>query len=123
MVLVDAGCAGQIARRTVLSGHAEDVAARREQRPLTVRRQREIHLPRGVRCANLTLDVRHAAASTRTVVREQDGNLLEVLARQIQSVKLASLLEGDCIAAQRREIDIVIGEVRDLPRLPGIRVP
>ena len=95
VVFVDALCARQIARRAVLSRYAEDIAARREQRALAVRRQREIHLLCGVGRANLTLDVGHAWASTQTVVGEQDGNFLEVLAR-------ANPADRACLPAGRR---------------------
>src|SRR3984957_21143544 len=55
-------------------------------------------------------------------VRYSERNFLDVLAGQVQSIQLAALLESDSVAAQRRKINIVIAEVRDLTRLFGVGI-
>ena len=122
MVFIDARRAGQVARRAVFGRHAEDIAARRKQRPLAVGRQRIVELAGGIAEAQRALDVGDARAGAGIVVGHGHRHFAELLARQIDAVELAALLESDGIAAERREIDVVIGEVGDLARLPGIEI-
>ena len=122
MVLVGALGAGQVPRGAALRRHAEDIAARREQGALAVGRQGVVDLLRRIDVADLILDVGDVGAGARIVVRHVDRHLAHLFARQVESIELAALLEGDRIAAQRREVDVVVGEVGDLAGLLAVLV-
>ncbi len=122
MVLVCPRRAGQVAGRAVLGGRAEDVAARREQGPLAVGRQGVVPHARGIGVADLVLHLGDADAGAGIVVGDADRDLTQLLARQVQEIKLAALLEGDGVAAQGREVDVVVGETGDLAGLFRVQV-
>ena len=122
MILVDPLRSGQIAGGAVFGRHAEDVAARREQRALAVGGERVVHLPGRVAGADLALDGGDVRAGARIVVGQIDLNLAHLLARQVERVELAALLEGDRVAAESGEVDVVVGEVGDFTALPVVLV-
>ena len=88
-----------------------------KQGALAVWRQGEIHLLGDVGVADLVLYGDDAGARAHIVVADLNGNLAELFARQVQREEPAALLEGYGVAAERREVDVQIGEVRHLPGL------
>ncbi len=119
VVLVDARRGRQVARGAVLGRNAEDVAAGGKQRAPAIGRQREVDLLRGIGFADGILHVRDARSQARIVVGHRDRHFLQLLARQVEAPQLAALLERDRVAAEGREVHVVVGEVRDLARLAG----
>ncbi len=122
MVFVGGFGRGQVARGAVLGGHAEDVAAGREQGALAVGGQSVIDDLGRVGVADLVLGLDQTRAGAGVVVGHMDLDLAQLLGGQVDLIELAALLERDGVCAQRREIDVVVGEVGDLAGLLGIEV-
>ena len=122
VVLVDALGAGEVAGGALLGGDAEDVAAGGEQRPLAVGGEGEVHVAGGVGVADLIGDVGDVDAGAGIVVGDVGVDRVQLFAGQVELIELAALLEGDGVRAQRREVDVVVGEVGDLAGLLGVLV-
>ena len=103
---MDAGGLRQVAGIAVLGRHGEHVAAGAEDGPLPVGRD--------VVAGDFLADVFQSAAPGRQVLVQVDGHLLRLLRRQVEAINESAVLEDDRLIAQRRELDVVILEVRKL---------
>ncbi len=104
-----AGRVREVARRAVLGRHGEDVAARAEEGAAAVGRDLEVR--------DAVADVHRRRAPAVEVLGDRDRHLLGLLAGQVESVDVAAVLEHDGRVAERGELDVVVGEARELPGL------
>ena len=116
--------ARQVAGAAMLGRHAED--DRRGRRTACACRWAQGHsrpAPRGRRVANLVLhSPQRAGEGGCASSGKTTCDLVQALVLQVEAPQLAALLEGDGVAAERREVDVVVGEVGDLPRLAAVEV-
>ena len=122
VVLVRARGAGEVAHRSVLGRHREDVAAGREQHPLAVGRDVEIGLLGRVGRAHGVERLDRARLGAGAVIGHVDGERVQLPARQVEDVEPAREREGDPVRAaaraERGKADVIVGEVGDLRRGP-----
>jgi hypothetical protein len=127
MVLVGTRALGQVARVAEFGRDREQIPTCREYGPLAAGREVEIRLLRHVLVANLPAGVHPMRARARSVVGNRHLQLVHLFGRQVQHVQLAAFLKHDpgifaVGRAQARKIDVVVREVRHLPKLAAHRV-
>ena len=111
IALVDAGGHGQVPGVAVLGGHGEDVAVGAEQGPLPVGADLV-----GVDAA---VDLDDLAPPRDLVVGDDDGHAGRLFGGQVERVEIAAVLEDDVLGAERGELDVELGEARQLARRLG----
>ncbi len=104
-----AGRVRQVARRAVLGRHGEHVAPRAEERPVSVGRDVEV--------GDAVADVHGDGPPAVEVLGDRHRHLLGLLGGEVEAVEVAAVLEDDRRVAERRELDVVVGEARELLRL------
>ena len=121
MILVDAGGARQVDRPAV-GGHAHQVAVGGDQERGAVRRQAVVDAAQRVLDPHGSARVALDRRSQRPVVGNLDRDGAERLARWVEPVEPAALLEDDPSHAEGRPVYVVVGEVRDLTDRSGVEV-
>ena len=105
---------GEVSRVSVLGGDGEDLAAGAEEGPLAVGGDFVVRDARG--------DVGDPAPGRNLVVLDENRNAFRFLRGQIEAVDESAVLEDDRRRAERRELDVEIGEARQGPRFFGLHV-
>ncbi len=109
--LVDAGRHGQVPDVAELGRDREDVAAGAEEGPLAVGADLVV--------GDAVVDLDDLAAPGDQVVGDDDRHAGRLLRGQVEGVEVAAVLEGDVLGAERGELDVELGEGRELPRRLG----
>ncbi len=122
MVLVGVAGLRQVARGAVLGRNAVYIATCREQRTLAVRRQCKIGPMSDIHRTQLLVGMHETRLGARAVIGHRHVQPLDLFRPGVQRVQESALLEDDGATADRRKVDVVIGEVGDLPILPAIQI-
>jgi hypothetical protein len=99
---VNAGGAGQVAGGPVFGGHREDVTAGAKHGAAAIRRQ--------IHGGDLLVDRSQAAAAGDEILVDLDGDAIDLVSFQVQSMNVSAILEYDGRIPQRRELHIEFGE-------------
>jgi hypothetical protein len=121
MVLIDTRRVGQVDGR-VMDRDLHKITVGGNQKRRTVRRQAVIHAAERILDPHEAAGVRLPWRGLSPVVRDFDLDFADLLARRVQPVELAALLESDPACAERWPVDIVVGKTGNLADRAGVEV-